>query len=172
MNARQYTTEVRVFGSLEAWMLGGLAAHAPSRGGGFDRKDARLRGRACGLRRSLCGLRPLTAPYRPRLPRCPKALAWRGSFREDAGAPGRVGANAGHIRALPRRAPRLPWGDCQASCGAKAAGGRAKPGGGTPPPLSPGVSPPSFAHPRALAETKRRRPSLPGSAADASRLSR
>ena len=26
---------------------------------------------ACGLRRSLCGLRPLTAPYRPRLPRCP-----------------------------------------------------------------------------------------------------
>ena len=31
---------------------------------------------------------------------------WVG-FREDAGAPGHIGANAGHIRALPRRVPRL-----------------------------------------------------------------
>ena len=95
MNARQYTTEVRVFGSLEAWRLGGLAAHVPSRGGGFDRKDARLRGRACGLRRSLCGLTPADRSLPPSPPLASRAAQrrWHGGgvsaktrVRRDASA--------------------------------------------------------------------------------------
>ena len=37
------------------------------------------------------------------------------SLRQDAIAPGHVGANAGHLRALPRRVPRLLWGDGQST---------------------------------------------------------
>ena len=79
---------------------------------------------------------------------------WRRRRREDAGAPGHVGANAGHIRALPRRVPRLQLGRVPVLLRREGGGREGETRGRQPPPLSPGVSPPSFAHPRALAEQK------------------
>ena len=46
-------------------------ATAKTQGGAGGLRAPPVAREACGLRRSLCGLRPLTAPYRPRLPRCP-----------------------------------------------------------------------------------------------------
>ena len=68
---------------------------------GFDRKDARGRGRACGLRRSLCGLRPLTAPYRPRLPRCQKRMPAPKNI--SAADPPRIGGQSTPAQRLTHR---------------------------------------------------------------------
>ena len=125
-------------GHIRALPRRGRSPLAPRRedGGDFHREDARLRGKACGLRRSLSGHSPADRSLPPSPPaqtevwkvggleawsrtRQPSAAAPTSisrylpetqppSLRQDAVAPGHVGANAGHIRALPRRAPRLP----------------------------------------------------------------
>ena len=87
---RKGAREVWKFGGLEVWRFGGLeawgdlTAKTPGCAGGLraegeawkfggleawgEPQRREVAREACGLRRSLCGLRPLTAPYRPRLP--------------------------------------------------------------------------------------------------------